>query len=52
MIVGAEALSRTKISHLPLRWLPTGRFSVDVDADPPVDHSKKSYAGLNGESAA
>src|SRR5205823_7259779 len=37
VIVGAKALSRTKISHLPLRRYPTGRLSVDVDADPPVD---------------
>jgi hypothetical protein len=37
VIVGDEALSRTKISHLPLRRYPTGRLSVDVDADPPVD---------------
>ena len=41
MIVGADGLSRTKISHLPLRWQPTGRLSVDVEGDPPVDH--KSY---------
>ena len=38
MIVGAEAFSRTEIRGLSRRGQSTGRFSVDVDVDPAVDH--------------
>jgi hypothetical protein len=37
VIVGAEAFSRTEITDLSRRGQSTGRLSVDVDVDPPVD---------------
>ena len=37
VIVGAEAFSSTEITVLATRGQSTGRVSVDVDVDPPVD---------------
>jgi len=37
VIVGAEAFSYTEISDLSPRGHASGRFSVDLDVDPPVD---------------
>ncbi len=39
MIVGAEAISSTENTQLSQRGQSTGRVSVDVDDDPPVDHN-------------
>ena len=37
MVVGAEAFSCTEITELSDRGHTTGRLSVDVAVDPPVD---------------
>ena len=39
VIVGAEAFSCTEIAQLHGRGQSTGRLSVDVDIDPPVDQA-------------
>jgi hypothetical protein len=39
VVVGAEAFSCTEIAQLHGRGQSTGRLSVDVDNDPPVDHA-------------
>jgi hypothetical protein len=39
VVVGAEAFSRTEITELSRRGQSTGRLSVDVDVDPPVDQT-------------
>ena len=48
VIVGAEASSCTEITELSRRGKPTGRLSVDVDIDPPVDrHGLQSPNNLH-----
>src|ERR1017187_3942590 len=39
VVVGAEAFSCTEISDLSRRGQSTGRLSVDVAVDPPVDQT-------------
>jgi hypothetical protein len=39
VIVGAEAISCTESTRLSLRGQSTGRLSVDVAVDPPVDQT-------------
>jgi hypothetical protein len=40
VIVGAEARFATEIPQLPRCWRSTGRISVDVARNPPVDHNE------------
>ena len=39
MIVGADAFFSAEISGLSHRGLSTGRLSVELDGDLPVDHN-------------
>ena len=43
MIGGAAAYSRTEIALLHVRGRSIGRLSVDVDAEPAVDHASAQF---------
>jgi len=52
VIVGTQASSSTEITWLSRRGQSTGRLSVDVDVDPPVDGASSDLAGVLGGTAA
>ena len=51
VIVSPEAGNPTRTPRLHPRWCFTGRFSVDVNADPPVDLHRRRDRDAFGDMA-